>query len=185
MTNLVFSSDNPLALSGVKDINISDNSAVYLPLEKVDSELLHSADICVVIVLTGYITTTLLIQLVQIHIQTLNKGISVLLFSQNHIDTLSRITSCMGWAGIYGRLDVMQLIKYIDTFPCESRCRSRDILHPLTNKEAHVLVSLLQGKPVTVTALELNVTIRTVYFHQRNIMAKLGIRKITRLLKNS
>ena len=67
-----------------------------------------------------------------------------------------------------------------DTYLCEGSSRAlrpvtRDGRTPLTNREQRILLELAQGKSNKAVALSLDISVRTVETHRKNIRRKLGI----------
>ena len=75
-------------------------------------------------------------------------------------------------------LEILQRTKSLDTTNM-----NENALHQLTMREKEVLIIISDGSTNKETAKKLNISVRTVETHRKNIMQKLDVKNIAGLIK--
>ena len=180
---LVVASNNPFILMGLESLVTPDNYTIrYIPLRKINKLSLNRKSVSVAIVLTGDLTASQLAELIILYRQVEKARISTILFSEIYNHYLSLFTRLAGGYVIYGKQDRFSLPYELSCFMDAERFNDYTSSKRMSDIEAYVLAYTLRGNTASDISRHLNTAIKTVYTHQRNIMKKLGLKKIKWIL---
>ena len=126
-----------------------------------------------VIALTGYAPSTFAVEM-------LNAGASAYLLKTGAVAELSKALDAVCAGKIYLSPEVSDEV--MNKTPREANGR-RSVFSKLSAREREVLQLLTEGKATKEVAARLNVSIKTVESHRRNLMEKLDLHSVAELTK--
>lgn len=180
---LIIASNNPFILTGLESLIAPDFYAVrYIKLQDINKLSLNKKLFSVAIVLTGALTASQLAEIIILYRQVEKARIPTLLFSEIYNHYLSLFTRLAGGYVIYGKQDRASLPYELSCFMAADRYNDYPSSKRMSDIEAYVLAYTLKGNTVPDISRMLNTAIKTIYSHQRNIMKKLGVKKIKWIL---
>ncbi|HBT4619892.1 TPA: helix-turn-helix transcriptional regulator [Klebsiella pneumoniae] len=180
---LIVASNNPFILTGLESLITPDFYSVrYIPLQEINKLSFNKKYFSVAIVLTGAMSASQLADIIIFYRYVEKARIPTLLFSEMYNHYLSLFTRLAGGYVVYGKQDRSSLPYELSCFIAADRYNYYPSSKRMSDIEAYVLAYTLKGKTVHDIAKMLNTAIKTVYSHQRNIMKKLGVKKIKWIL---
>ncbi|MGR7478849.1 helix-turn-helix transcriptional regulator [Klebsiella aerogenes] len=180
---LFVTSNNPFILTGLASLFAPNSYAVrYIPLQEINKLALNKKSFSVAIILTGALTASQLAEIIILYRQVEKAKIPTLLFSEIYNHYLSLFTRLAGGYVIYGKQDRTSLPYELSCFMAADRYNDYPSSKRMSDIEAYVLAYTLKENTVPDISKMLNTAIKTVYTHQRNIMKKLGVKKIKWIL---
>ncbi|HBT4721624.1 TPA: helix-turn-helix transcriptional regulator [Klebsiella quasipneumoniae subsp. similipneumoniae] len=180
---LIVASNNPFILTGLESLITPDFYSVrYIPLQEINKLSFNKKYFSVAIVLTGAMSASQLADIIIFYRYVEKARIPTLLFSEMYNHYLSLFTRLAGGYVVYGKQDRSSLPYELSCFIAADRYNYYPSSKRMSDIEAYVLAYTLKGNTVHDIAKMLNTAIKTVYSHQRNIMKKLGVKKIKWIL---
>ncbi|HBT4732708.1 TPA: helix-turn-helix transcriptional regulator [Klebsiella quasipneumoniae subsp. similipneumoniae] len=180
---LIVASNNPFILTGLESLITPDFYSVrYIPLQEINKISFNKKYFSVAIVLTGAMSASQLADIIIFYRYVEKARIPTLLFSEMYNHYLSLFTRLAGGYVVYGKQDRSSLPYELSCFIAADRYNYYPSSKRMSDIEAYVLAYTLKGNTVHDIAKMLNTAIKTVYSHQRNIMKKLGVKKIKWIL---
>ncbi|HBT4671725.1 TPA: helix-turn-helix transcriptional regulator [Klebsiella pneumoniae] len=180
---LIVASNNPFILTGLESLITPDFYAVrYIPLQEINKLSFNKKSLSVAIVLTGAMSASQLADIIIFYRYVEKARIPTLLFSEIYNHYLSLFTRLAGGYVVYGKQDRSSLPYELSCFIAADRYNYYPSSKRMSDIETYVLAYTLKGNTVHDIAKMLNTAIKTVYSHQRNIMKKLGVKKIKWIL---